>query len=60
MAADPGPADPCETWGCSSDPRPGQTFLSGNWLWLGIIVVLQILNTVLGEALLFRGLLLPG
>ena len=37
----------------------GQTFLSGNWLWLGIIVVLEIFNTVLGEELLFRGLLLP-
>jgi membrane protease YdiL (CAAX protease family) len=39
--------------------QAGQTFLSGNWAWLGIIVVLQIFNTVLGEELLFRGLLLP-
>jgi uncharacterized protein len=37
----------------------GQTFLSGNWGWLAIIVALQIFNTVLGEELLFRGLLLP-
>lgn len=37
----------------------GQTFLSGNWGWFGIIVVLQVFNTVLGEELLFRGLLLP-
>jgi membrane protease YdiL (CAAX protease family) len=37
----------------------GQSFLSGNWGWLGIIIVLQIFNTVLGEELLFRGLLLP-
>lgn len=37
----------------------GQTFLSGNWSWLAIILVLQIFNTVLGEELLFRGLLLP-
>jgi membrane protease YdiL (CAAX protease family) len=37
----------------------GQTFLSGNWGWLAIILVLQIFNTVLGEELLFRGLLLP-
>jgi membrane protease YdiL (CAAX protease family) len=37
----------------------GQTFLSGNWGWLAIIVALQIFNTVLGEELLFRGFLLP-
>ena len=37
----------------------GQTFLSGNWAWLAIILALQIFNTVLGEELLFRGLLLP-
>jgi membrane protease YdiL (CAAX protease family) len=37
----------------------GQTFLSGNWGWFGIIIALQIFNTVLGEELLFRGLLLP-
>src|SRR3954451_16580555 len=37
----------------------GQHFLSGNWVWLLVIVVLEIFNTVLGEELLFRGLLLP-
>jgi membrane protease YdiL (CAAX protease family) len=37
----------------------GQTFLSSNWGWLAIILALQVLNTVLGEELLFRGLLLP-
>jgi membrane protease YdiL (CAAX protease family) len=37
----------------------GQTFLSSNWGWLVIILALEILNTVLGEELLFRGLLLP-
>lgn len=37
----------------------GQTFLSSNWGWLAIILALQTLNTVLGEELLFRGLLLP-
>jgi uncharacterized protein len=37
----------------------GQAFLSRNWGWLGIVVALQIFNTVLGEELLFRGLLLP-
>jgi membrane protease YdiL (CAAX protease family) len=37
----------------------GHGFLSGNWSWLGIILALQVFNTVLGEELLFRGLLLP-
>jgi hypothetical protein len=37
----------------------GQHFLAGNWAWLAIIVVLAVFNTVLGEELLFRGLLLP-
>jgi len=37
----------------------GQSFLASNWTWLAIIVLLQIFNTVLGEELLFRGLLLP-
>ena len=37
----------------------GQAFLSGNWAWLAIIVLLQMFNSVLGEELLFRGLLLP-
>jgi membrane protease YdiL (CAAX protease family) len=37
----------------------GQTFLSGNWVWLTVLVAGFFLNTVLGEELLFRGLLLP-
>ena len=37
----------------------GQDFLSGNWVWLAAIVALSVFNTVLGEELLFRGLLLP-
>jgi CAAX protease family protein len=37
----------------------GQTFMSGNWVWYALIVVLSVFNTVLGEELLFRGLLLP-
>jgi len=41
------------------ESHAGQTFLSGNWGWFGIIILLQIFNTVLGEELLFRGLLLP-
>lgn len=37
----------------------GQAFLSGNWGWYGLLLVLWVFNTVLGEELLFRGLLLP-
>jgi membrane protease YdiL (CAAX protease family) len=37
----------------------GQSFLSGNWGWYGLLLVLWIFNTVLGEELLFRGFLLP-
>jgi len=41
------------------ESNAGQTFLSGNWAWYGLMIVLWIFNTVLGEELLFRGLLLP-
>ena len=41
------------------DSDVGQSFLSGAWGWFGLIIVMQIFNTVLGEELLFRGLLLP-
>ncbi|HKH57701.1 MAG TPA: type II CAAX endopeptidase family protein [Rubrobacter sp.] len=37
----------------------GKEFLSGNWVWYAVEVVLVVFNTVLGEELLFRGLLLP-
>ena len=37
----------------------GQNFFSGAWGWFGVIVVLAVFNTVLGEELLFRGILLP-
>ena len=37
----------------------GQSFLSGNWVWFGLILLMMVLNTALGEELLFRGLLLP-
>jgi membrane protease YdiL (CAAX protease family) len=37
----------------------GQEFLSGNWPWFAVIVVMSLFNTVLGEEILFRGLLLP-
>jgi membrane protease YdiL (CAAX protease family) len=41
------------------DSDAGRHFLSGNWGWFGLIVVLSVFNTVLGEELLFRGFLLP-
>jgi uncharacterized protein len=41
------------------DSDATQTFLSGNWGWFGLILVWFVFNTVLGEELLFRGLLLP-
>jgi uncharacterized protein len=37
----------------------GAVFMSGNWVWFALIVVLSMFNTILGEELLFRGLLLP-
>ncbi|HZG95424.1 MAG TPA: CPBP family intramembrane glutamic endopeptidase [Mycobacteriales bacterium] len=41
------------------DSDAGQGFLSGNWGWFAVIVTMFVFNTVLGEELLFRGLLLP-
>jgi membrane protease YdiL (CAAX protease family) len=37
----------------------GTQLLSGNWTWFAAIAILVLFNTVLGEELLFRGLLLP-
>jgi uncharacterized protein len=41
------------------DSAAGHLFLAGSWGWFAVIAVLAIFNTVLGEELLFRGLLLP-
>lgn len=41
------------------DSDAGHTFMSGNWGWYSLILVMFVFNTVLGEELLFRGLLLP-
>jgi membrane protease YdiL (CAAX protease family) len=41
------------------DTHAGHTFMSGNWGWFALILVMFVFNTVLGEELLFRGLLLP-
>jgi uncharacterized protein len=37
----------------------GHAFLSGAWGWYAVIVALTLFNTVFGEELLFRGVLLP-
>jgi uncharacterized protein len=41
------------------DSDRGEDFFSGAWGWFAVLVVLVVFNTVLGEELLFRGLLLP-
>jgi uncharacterized protein len=37
----------------------GKAFLDGAWGWYGLMVVMFLFNTALGEELLFRGFLLP-
>ena len=37
----------------------GQAFLEGSWGWYGLLIVMWLFNSVLGEELLFRGFLLP-
>ena len=37
----------------------GEAFFSGAWGWFAVVVVFVVFNTVIGEELLFRGLLLP-
>jgi uncharacterized protein len=37
----------------------GEEFFGGNWGWFAVIVVQSVFNSVLGEDLLFRGILLP-
>jgi len=41
------------------DSHAGHVFMSGSWGWLAILTTMFVFNTVLGEELLFRGLLLP-
>jgi membrane protease YdiL (CAAX protease family) len=41
------------------DSDRGQDFSHGAWGWFALIVLFAVFNTVLGEELLFRGLLLP-
>jgi uncharacterized protein len=37
----------------------GHTMLNGAWGWFAIIALMAVLNTVVGEELFFRGVLLP-
>src|SRR5205807_673187 len=37
----------------------GHALLRGSWGWFAVLAALFVLNTVLGEELLFRGYLLP-
>jgi membrane protease YdiL (CAAX protease family) len=37
----------------------GEAFFSGAWGWFAVVGVFVVFNTVIGEELLFRGLLLP-
>lgn len=41
------------------DSDRGEEFFRGAWGWYAVIVVLAVFNGVLGEELLFRGVLLP-
>jgi membrane protease YdiL (CAAX protease family) len=56
----PGPAAPLNRdLGAFLGSPAGESFLHGAWGWYALMVVLWMFNTVLGEELLFRGLLLP-
>ena len=52
-----GPSD--RDFGSFLQSDAGQELFRGAWGWFGLVVVLSVFNTVLGEELLFRGLLLP-
>lgn len=59
--------DACWTWAVSVIPEPAYTQISGladpqfrgQWWILGLVVMSSIFNYLLGEELLFRGILLP-
>jgi uncharacterized protein len=55
----PFPPPPGHDFATFVQSHAGQAFMSGNWNWFALIVALSVFNTVLGEELLFRGLLLP-
>jgi membrane protease YdiL (CAAX protease family) len=53
----PGPS--VRDFGDFAGSDAGEEFFRGAWGWYALVVVLAIFNTVLGEELLFRGVLLP-
>jgi uncharacterized protein len=52
-----GPSD--RDFGSFLQSDAAQELFRGAWGWFALVVVLSVFNTVLGEELLFRGLLLP-
>lgn len=50
---------PSRDFGAFLGSPAGEAFFQGAWGWYGIMIALWVFNTVLGEELLFRGLLLP-
>lgn len=50
---------PWRDFGVFLQSDAGRAFFAGNWIWYGVVAVMLVFNTVLGEELLFRGLLLP-
>jgi len=59
-AAIPTPGhDPGRDLGLVLDTPAGHALFHGSWGWFGIVLLLGLFNTVLGEELLFRGYLLP-
>jgi uncharacterized protein len=57
VPAIPGPSPRDFTEFLSEDR--GKDFFRGAWGWFAVVVIFSVFNTVLGEELLFRGLLLP-
>lgn len=53
------PTPASHDFGAVLGSETGHSLLRGNWGLFALIVVMQVFNTVLGEELLFRGLLLP-
>ena len=59
LTAFPSLAEPAEYSVASLLEGPGSRALEGAWWFFGLFLLLAVFNTVLGEELLFRGLLLP-
>ena len=56
----PGPSNPAaRDLGEFLGSHVGHTLLAGSWGWFALLATMFVFNTVLGEELLFRGLLLP-